>query len=145
MVGGLWWVVGGLIGVLVMAEGCEWARGGGEGTRDRKDRRRDKEGAAWGNGASVGGAPPSKAPQLCLRVGVSVGVGVRDVGVVALRVEECLRAARVVLTVRQVRALWFARGSVVAWVGGGQGGSVRHATWAFGSSGGELGGGSCTY
>ena len=55
-------------------------------------------------------------PCMGLRVGVGVGVGVMDVGVVALRVEDCLRAAWVVLTVRQVRALWFARGSVVACV-----------------------------
>jgi len=49
-------------------------------------------------------------------VGVGVGVVVMDVGVVAFRVKDCLRAAGVVLTAWQVRALWFARVSVVAYV-----------------------------
>jgi len=67
---------------------------------------------AWGEGASVDVAPPCTS----LRVGVGVGVGVMDVGVVAFRVKDCLRAAGVVLTAWQVRALWFARVSVVAYV-----------------------------
>jgi hypothetical protein len=79
-----------------------------------------------------------------LRVGVGVGVRVKNVVVGALRVEECLRAAWVVLSARQVCALGFARGSVVAWVVGGQGRSVRHMTRAFGILGGMLVGESCS-
>ena len=58
-------------GVLEVAERCEWARGGGEGTRDRENGRRDEEGVAWRKGACVSMARPCMG----LRVGVGVGVG----------------------------------------------------------------------
>ena len=102
------------IGVVVTAMRWAWGVSGGEGTSDRENGRRDKKGVSR---------------RMSKIVGVSA-YAVRDVGVVVvgvglgdyLRVEERLRTAWVMLPTRKVGALGLTRGSVVAWVVGGQGG-----------------------